>query len=62
MDRDQRLRVHAVVYRDWVAKYLGEPGFDPDDGFVTAEQEHDLLAMLQAAFAQCDADGQAGEG
>jgi hypothetical protein len=30
MDRDQRLRVHAVVYRDWVAKHMGEPG-DEDE-------------------------------
>ena len=58
MDRDQRLRVHAVVYRDWVAKHMGEPGFDPDDGFVTPEQEHDLFAMLQAAFAHHGVDGQ----
>jgi len=49
MDRDERLRLHAVVYRNWVAKYLGEAGFDPDDGFVTPEQENDLYAMLEAA-------------
>lgn len=50
MNREQKLRSHAVIYRDWVAKYMGEPGFDPDDGFVTPEQEADLYSMLDKIY------------
>lgn len=52
MDRQQRLRTQAVVYRDWVAKYRGTPGFDPDDGYMTPEQESDLYEMLAAAIPE----------
>lgn len=47
MDRAQRLGTQAVIYRDWVAKHMGEPGFDLDDGFSTPEQDDDLFRMMQ---------------
>lgn len=52
MERDQKLQRHAVIYRDWVAKHMGEPGFDPDDGFATPEQEADLYRMLDKIYKQ----------
>ena len=50
MNRDQQLVTAAGVYRDWVHKHLGEPGFDPDDGYSTQEQDDDYLAMIEAAI------------
>ncbi len=50
MDRNQQLATVAAVRRRWVDKHLGEPGFDPDDGFMTPEQENDLYVMLDAAI------------
>jgi len=50
MTREERLRKHAIVYRNWVDKHMGEPGFDPDDGFMTIEQQDDLFRMLDKAI------------
>jgi len=52
MDRAQRLGTQAVSYRDWVGKRIGEPGFDPDDGFSTPEQDDYLFRMMQEAIPE----------
>lgn len=51
MDRDKRLAIIGRVYSDWVGKHLGEPGFDPDAGFTTPEQDQDYFDMLQQSLA-----------
>jgi hypothetical protein len=51
VDRDKRLAIIGRVYSDWVGKHLGEPGFDPDAGFTTPEQDRDYFDMLQRALA-----------